>query len=156
MDKIAAVIAIVSRTPKHFFFGSAADVSGEALLVAETPLIKKVKQYESNFDSSWSELGAFLLRLSGSGETSQDEVTPLWAPLHSVQPATEATTLKTNIEAGIPLVTQLRRQGWTEDELEAMQKDEADQKAKTTSMASALLEQARIKQEQANDGDGNS
>jgi hypothetical protein len=150
IDRLANSVAIISRTPKHYFYSAGTGISGEALLAMEAPLTKKVKQREGNFGVTWSEIASFLLKLNGNGDIPPSQIKPIWEPAQSIQPFTEAQTLLTNINAGVPLVTQLKRQGWTEKDIESMQKDEEDAKSKTTSMASALLEQARIKQEQEN------
>lgn len=153
IDKLANSVAIISRTPKHYFYSAGTGISGEALLAMEAPLTKKVQQREGNFGVTWSEIAAFLLKLNGNGDIPPSQIKPIWEPAQSIQPFTEAQTLLTNINAGVPLVTQLKRQGWTEKDIESMQKDEEDAKSKTTSMASALLEQARIRQEQGNPPD---
>jgi len=150
IDKLANSIAIISRTPKHYFYNSGAGISGEALIAMESPLTKKVEQREENFGVTWAEIGSFLLQLSGFGEVPQSQITPIWEPPQSIQPFTEAQTTQTNVNAGIPLITQLKRQGWTESDIKAMQKDEQEAKAKTTSLAAALLEDLRKKQEQSN------
>ena len=38
MDKLAQAMAIISKTPKHFFFAQDVDPSGEALITMEAPL----------------------------------------------------------------------------------------------------------------------
>jgi hypothetical protein len=150
IDKLASSIAIISRTPKHYFYGAGTGISGEALLAMEAPLIKKVKQRQENFAVTWQEIGAFLLKLETGRDVPPEDLTVTWEPAGSVQPYTEAQARKTSVDAGIPLVTELRREGWGEDELAQMKKDEDDAKAKTTAMATALLDKARVDQEQQN------
>ena len=73
IDKIANSIAIISRTPKHYFYNTGADVSGEALLAMESPLIAKVEQYQEVFGVAWKELGSFILQMNGS-QVSPDDI----------------------------------------------------------------------------------
>jgi hypothetical protein len=150
MDKIANSIAIITRTPKHYFFSAGSGISGEALLAMEAPLVKKVKQRQEAFSVIWQEIGAFILKLETSKEVDPSTLTVVWEPAGSIQPYTEAQARKTSVDAGIPLNTQLRREGWSADEIAQMEKDKEDEDEKQTSMASALLERARIRDEQTN------
>jgi hypothetical protein len=143
IDKIANSIAIISRTPKHYFFNAGASLSGEALIAMEAPLNKKVGRLEENFGIIWQELAAFLLKLSGKGDVPVTSITPTWEPIQSIQPYTEAQTRKLAVDAGIPLPTQLRREGWNEAELKQMEADQKAAKAKQTSEAAALLDKMR-------------
>lgn len=127
IDKISNSIAIISRTPKHYFFNAGASLSGEALLAMEAPLTKKVKRYQEIFGVTWQELGAFLLQLSGSGTADPTEITPVWKPAESIQPLTEAQVVQMETSAGIPLVTSLKRRGWSESDIQQMQKDQEEE-----------------------------
>jgi hypothetical protein len=122
IDKLASSIAIISRTPKHFFFAQGGDPSGEALIAMESPLNKKVRQRQEQFGATWQEIGAFLLRLQGVTVDPAD-LTVVWEPAETVQPLTQAQVLQTETAAGIPLVTALKERGWSEAKIEGMQKD---------------------------------
>jgi len=150
MDKLANSIAIISRTPKHYFYNSGTALSGEALLAMEAPLNKKVARLEAGFGVIWQELAAFLLKLSGKGDVPATSITPTWEPVQSVQPYTEALTRKSAVDAGIPLITQLRREGWDEAALKQMEADEREAKTQATSEAQILLAKIRQDQAQAN------
>lgn len=150
IDKIANSIAIISRTPKHYFFTTGGDPSGEALLAMEAPLTKKAHKKQKRFGVVWQELGAFLEKLSGGAEVRPADITPVWEPAQSIQPLTEAQTTQANVTAGIPLVTTLKRQGWSETDIQAMLKDAKEAEAKQTSLAQAMLAQARVESEQSN------
>jgi len=150
IDKLANSIAIISRTPKHYLFGTGGSLSGEALLAMEAPLNKKVAKLEDNYGAVWQEVASFLLLLSGKGEVSPSSIKPIWQPPESVQPLTEAQARKTAVEAGVPLVTELKREGWTDDEIAAMQKDAEEAKKGTATTATALLDTLRIRDAQAN------
>jgi len=148
IDKIANAMAVITRTPKHYFMAQAgANVSGEALIAMEAPLNKKSEGLQNIYGATWKEVGAFLAQLLGYPVTPYD-LSVLWETAQTVQPLTEATARKTSVDAGIPLVTQLRREGWTQQELDDMAKDEQAAQAKQTSMAQALLAEARMRMEQ--------
>lgn len=143
MDKLASSIAIITRTPKHYLFAQGGDPSGEALIAMEAPLNRKVGQYIERFTAVWREVAAFLLRLENLAVDPMD-VTPVWEPVETVQPLTESIIRQNAIAAGIPLATALRREGWTDAELEQMQADQAEEQTRrTNSLALALLEQQR-------------
>jgi hypothetical protein len=150
IDKIANSIAIISRTPKHYFYNAGASLSGEALIAMEAPLNKKVGRLEEGFGVIWQELAAFLLKLSGKGDVLASSITPIWEPIQSVQPLTEAMTRKSGIDAGIPLLTLLKREGWPADALAQLEKDLKEAKTQATSEATALLAKVRQDQAQAN------
>jgi hypothetical protein len=109
----------------------------------EAPLNRKVQGYIERFTAVWREVAAFLLRLAGL-DVDPMTITPVWQPVETVQPLTESIIRQNAVSAGVPLVTQLRREGWTEAELEAMAEDQAgEQRAQTATLAAAMLEQHR-------------
>lgn len=124
IDSLAQAMAVISRTPKHYFWAQGGTPSGEALIAMEAPLNKRVEKYIKRFMATWDKLGRFLLKLDGKGDTKQ--VLAVFADHRTVQPAMEAGIRKTNVEAGIPIRTQLRNEGWTDDELAKMEADRAD------------------------------
>jgi len=152
MDKIANAIAIITRTPKHYFMTTGASISGEALLAMESPLIKKCQKRQREFGAQWQDIAQFMLQLDGVKVEASD-IWVLWERSESIQPKTEAETRQLAVNTGIPLVTVLRREGWGEDEIAAMQDDQKlMDKAKQT-VAQAVLNDLRIRQQQENPQD---
>jgi len=149
IDKIANSIAIISRTPKHYFYSAGAGISGEALLAMEAPLTKKVDQRKASFSATWKRIGQFLLKLEGIDYPLSD-IETVWEPSTSVQPKTEADTVKVWVDSGVPLTTSLSWAGKTDEEIAAMEKDKAKEKEENASMASILLQTARDRQNQSN------
>ena len=149
IDKIANSIAIISRTPKHYFYSAGAGISGEALLAMEAPLTKKVDQRKASFSATWRRIGQFLLKLNGV-EYPLSDIDVVWEPSHSVQPKTEADTVKTWVESGVPLKTALSWAGKTDEEIAAMENDKAKEKEENASAAQVLLDVARNRQNQSN------
>jgi hypothetical protein len=119
MDKIANAIAIITRTPKHYFLATGADLSGEALLAMEAPLVKKCKKRQNLFASQWQDIAAFIAQLEGL-TVEPDNITCLWDRPESLQPLTEAQVRQTAVNTGIPLEVMLKREGWTDEEIKAM------------------------------------
>jgi hypothetical protein len=115
-------MAAISGTPRHYFEGQGANISGEALHTMEGPLIAKVEQYQQAFGETWADVMAFCLAVEGA-RVDRDAIECVWADPHTVQPQSRATTRKINVEAGIPIINQLRDEGWTEEQIEQLQQD---------------------------------
>jgi hypothetical protein len=150
MDKLAFAIAVITRTPKHYFFQTGGDPSGEALLTQESPHNKKCERYIRRMANTWQRVGAFLLKIDSGVVIPPEQIDPHFEDPATVQPKTRADIRKVDIESGIPLVTVLRREGWNEDELLQLQKDKAaDKSAASASLAQSLMEAQRRMQQGA-------
>jgi hypothetical protein len=113
IERLAGAMATISRTPRHYFSGTGGDPSGEALAAMESPLVAKVLTIQTRLTTTWNALLAFGW---GGG-------TIIWYDPHTVQPMMQASIRKANVEAGIPIMTVLRDEGWTKDQLEKMVED---------------------------------
>lgn len=152
MDKLAASIGIISRTPKHFFVKLPThEVSGEALLALEAPLNKKCARYIEHFTPTWRRIAAFMLKVSGI-DVDPLAITPLFDRPETVQPRTQAEIRQMNAQAGVPLVTTLRDEGKSEFYIEQMLKDRRQQELAGADLAKAYLEQARRQMDQEEGG----
>lgn len=141
MDNIATKIAVITRTPKHYLL-QAGDVSGEALLAMEAPLTRKAVKYAERLAVSWRRAMVFALALSGRTVDAKD-IEVAWADERTIQPFMEAQARKTNVEAGMPLVTQLRGEGWSDAELEQLATDQDDAESRSTNIADVAMQAAR-------------
>ena len=128
MDKLATSIAIVSRTPKHYFFAQGGDPSGEALIAMEAPLVKKCEHYGELFGQVWRELGEFMLAATGIA-VAPGAVSAVWDTMQTQQPISSTTALLNYVKATMPLVTALRELGWGPDEIQQMEDDKASEPA---------------------------
>jgi hypothetical protein len=138
---LAESIAIISHTPKHYMTG-ASQPSGEALLAMEAPLVKKVQHYTELFGATWRDLACFYCKLQGIDLRPQD-VTPVWEQLEAAQPAMSADSRLKNTQAGMPLKTVLRDEGWGPDELAQLEIDQKDQaKAQPPTLGEVALKAA--------------
>ena len=143
MEKLASGMAVTSRTPKHYFWAQGGDPSGEALMAMEAPLVKKCLRYIERFEAGWARLGWLLLRLDGMDVPALSVTATFDAP-ETVQPKTHADIRKLSVQAGMPLRTGLRREGWTDEELAEMDADSAaDQELAASSLAAAMMRQQR-------------
>lgn len=140
IDRLAASIGIITQTPRHYFFQQGGDPSGEALIAMEAPLVRKVQKYQAALGATWRELSAFLL----NAQTLTMDITPLWDTAETVQPLTQAQIRQLNVAAGIPIVTTLRDEGWTEADLEQLQADKDEESARQqNTLAMSLMNAQR-------------
>lgn len=122
IDQRANTIAVISRTPKHYFFSQGGDPSGESLIVQESPLNKKVKRYVNRLSATWRKVAAFLLQLDGVA-VDETAIEPMFSRVETIQPMTEAQIRQTNVNAGVPLITVLKWEGWTQKDIDEMLAD---------------------------------
>lgn len=122
IDNIAANIAIITRTPKHYLLSQGGDPSGEALIAMEAPLNKKAQATIDREKPVWSELASYLLLLDEQTVDAAD-IDPIFDKPATVQPMTAAQIRLTDTQAGISILTQLRDEGWTDEQLEQLEKD---------------------------------
>jgi hypothetical protein len=156
IDKWTTAIAIISRTPKHYFFGQGGDPSGEALIAMEAPLNHKAQKYITRWTATWSELAQFMMQVAGMGVIADDAIIPIFEEPETVQPYTQALIRKESVAAGIPLMWQMEQEGYTEQELDDL---EAARQEETTgqqqSLALALTNaQRNFDQNGATNGNG--
>jgi hypothetical protein len=144
MDSLSQSLSIISRTPKHYLMLAGGTPSGDALLAMEAPLVKKVGKRIAGYEVEWKNLMQFLLKLEGI-EIETSDITAVWEPVETVQPLAEAQTIKTEGEAGIPLLTSVRRRGWDSADIDQLQQDLADKEVKETSIAKQVLNEMRMK-----------
>lgn len=150
IDKIASSIAIISRTPKHYFYQSGSDISGEALMAMEAPLVAKVERYQESFEVTWKALGSFLAKLQGVAVPAKD-IDIIWNPPQSVQPKTEADVMKVLKEVGIPLDIVLKWAGKTETEIKEISGVLNKEKEESRTQAQLMLERLRLQNAQSNE-----
>lgn len=154
ISELATSIAVITRTPKHYFYGSTAQPSGEALLAMEAPLNKKANKLRQQFNPVWAEVGAYLLYLSGFGDVSVSEITPVWSPVESIQPKTQAEIRTENIKSGLALTTALRLEGRSADEIGQMMNEKQEAQEKETSVGDAVLNSVLARTAQINPNQG--
>lgn len=144
MDFVANKVAVVTRTPKHYLLATGGDPSGEALLVAESGLVKKATSYQRRLDPVWVEVATFLLARGGY-TTDRASVKVTWDDARTVQPIAEGQARQLAIAAGIPLEFWLEhREGWTPDEVKDMNEAAAEAQAKQSlSMGEAMVRAMR-------------
>ena len=143
IDHLAASVAVISRTPKHFIMQGSNDLSGEALIAMEAPLNKRCQDHIDKFVPVWKELIQFMLKVLGS-KVDKKDISVIFDKAETVQPKTEAEIRTSGKAAGIPLVTLLRDEGKDPAWIEQMEEDKAaETEANSASLANALMANIR-------------
>lgn len=151
MDKLASSIAIISRTPKHYFFSQGGDPSGDALITMEAPLVKKAKRRMANFGAVWQEVGSFLLRHGERPvQVESYQVVPQWEQAETIQPVVQSTVALNYKNAEVPTESALLEAGWSKEKVDAMKKARMEEKSSTSNDSQELLNRIRARQSQDN------
>jgi hypothetical protein len=149
MDKLANSIAVITRTPKHYFMDTGANISGEALIAMESPLVKKVQKIQENFSTGWKDCARFILKQSGK-QVDVTEITTIWGDIETKQPLLKAQEMESYLRMGVPLETVLKRAGWGADEIQQMLDDKKRAKLEQSDIAKQTLEILRLRDQQDN------
>jgi hypothetical protein len=157
IEHFVSAISTISKTPGNYFFKNQSHApSGEALIAMESPLNHKCQRMIEMMGNTWESVGRFLLEtysprdllpqpLSLKGEGSKKgEVRAVFEKPETVQPRTRAEIRQMNVTSGIPLVTSLRDEGWSDSQIRQMELDkDGERQAQQTSLAQALVTQQR-------------
>lgn len=146
LDHFVSALTGITGIPKHFFVSTGDAPSGEALITMESPLAKKAQRYIDRFTDVWTDIGVFLMGITGTTVDPSD-ITVNWDAVQTVPPISLASVRLTNVNAGIPIVNQLRDEGWTMSELDQLREDQLDEKVRTAGAtagptASPVVQQA--------------
>lgn len=128
ITEIANNLAVQTRTPKSYFMNLGANMSGEALVVEEAGLVKKVMKKQEAYSPEWQSVMSYLLKLQGT-EVTPSDILPVWEKAESKLPLTEAQVLQTEHNAGVPLINSFRRRGADEGEIAQLESDIKDDSA---------------------------
>ena len=154
IDHLASFIAAATRTPKHYFLEkTAGQISGEALITMEAPLVKKVMRKRELFGDTWQEVAVFAAQMLGYNIAKKD-VEIQWGNAESDQPVTETQVIKGYRDSGLPLKSALRLSGYTPDEINIIEEEMTEEKQSDADMAKAYLDYTRMVTSQQNFGEG--
>lgn len=109
-DTVRAM-ASLTNTPLHYFEKTGNVPSGQALRVAEAPLMKKVKTRQAAFGQAWRDLFLFVLRANGINADVQVE----WANVESMDALEELDAMLKKRNVGMSIAQVLREAGYDED-----------------------------------------
>ena len=149
IEALAQSISSITRTPRHYFEHTSTQISGEALITMEAPLVKKVGQKRELYGDVWQEVGQFALLVNGY-VIRKNDVQPQWGQAEADQPLTEAQILTNYRSAGLPLRSALRICGYTDAEIALVEEEAAAEKQAQADLAALYLETARAESAQEN------
>jgi hypothetical protein len=142
IEALAQSISSITRTPRHYFEHQSTQISGEALITMEAPLVKKVQQKRELYGDVWQEVGAFALLAMGY-VVRKNDIQPQWGKAEADQPLTETQIIMNYRSAGLPLKSALRLSGYTQAEIDIIEAEKAEERAEQEDLAGLYLEQAR-------------
>lgn len=122
-DTVRAM-ASLTNTPLHYFEKTGNVPSGEALRVAEAPLIKKVDRRKESFGATWRELFRFVLRLSGINADVQVK----WADVESLDELERWDLAAKERNVGVSLRQVLREMGYDDEVIERIIEEAVDER----------------------------
>lgn len=103
-------MASLTNTPLHYFEKTGNVPSGEALRVAEAPLIKKVNRRQQSFGQTWRDIFRFVLRASGINEDVQVK----WHQVESLDELERLDAMLKKRNVGMSIAQVLREAGYDE------------------------------------------
>ena len=109
------LMAQTTKTPLHLVDESGDEPSGESRRRKEAPLTKAVKDYSKMFGAVWGELASFALKVDGFDGR---DVKASFAPAEVVADSEGWATIKSKIEAGVPVRQALVEAGYTDDQVD--------------------------------------
>jgi hypothetical protein len=128
MEPISALkqaIATLTNTPFHYLEKSFVVSGGEALRVAEAPLLKKVADRQTSFGATWRELFNFILRVEGISARLEVK----WDLVESLDALGQWDVMLKKINAGLSHRQALREAGYEEKDIERIMAERAQEAA---------------------------
>jgi len=136
-------IAGTTRTPQHLFQITGGDPSGEALKVAETGLVKKALNRQVGFGSSWEDAMAMAYRLEATFGTNPGALTERfevgWADPETRNQDMFIASLEKKQNLGVPQAQLWREMGYDQEQIQQMQTDQDEEKARSSNLGSQIL-----------------
>ena len=142
LEQLINQIGAISRTPRHFFLHTTSQQpSGEALIAQEAPLNARVGDRVRAFTPAWRRALRLMATIDHVSEA--DILQPVWKPVETMQPLTEATVLKTLRDAGMPLTAAMRQVGYTQAEIDEVKELVVEEALQRRETLEAMAQQAQ-------------
>ncbi|MFE2072048.1 phage portal protein [Streptomyces misionensis] len=101
-------LATITETPVHYFEPTGNVPSGEALRVAEAPLVKKVRTRQLSFGATWREVFSGILAIGGFKEDVQVH----WKAVETFDTKESWEIAYKKIQTGLPFAQTMLEQGY--------------------------------------------
>lgn len=115
---IVRAMASLTETPLHYFEKTQTP-SGNALRVAEAPLLKKVADREASFGATWREIFRFILKVEGINA----DVQVFWKTIESLDEMERWDVILKKINSGLSHRQALREGGYADDQIEKIMEE---------------------------------
>ena len=129
IDQAVGHIAAQTRTPQHYLIGKMANLSGDALIAAESGLVQKTAQKTTWFGAALREMFR-LICLAQGNESKAKAVSSgrvLWADIPTASPAAKSALIQSLKTAGFSFHFIASKYGLTPDEIaEEMERREEE------------------------------
>lgn len=109
-------MASITNTPLHYFERTGNVPSGEALRVAEAPLMKKVADRQQSFSAAWRDMFRFILRVEGINADVQVK----WAAVESLDSLDAWDVMLKKRNAGVPMRQVFLEAGYDDEIIDQM------------------------------------
>lgn len=123
-------IARVSRTPLHYFTMEGNMPSGESMKTADGPLLAKVEDRQTSWGMVWADVMRFALQVTGINDAEPE---PVWI---DTTPRSETEQIQNAAmkvdKLGIDRATALKEIGYSDEEIEAIQKAKKEESDEAT------------------------
>lgn len=128
INSLKQSMAALTDTPFHFLEKSLNVSGGEALRVAEAPLMKKVADRQASFGATWKELFKFILKVEGIPKVRLEVQ---WE-IHESMDETERWDIQLKkLNAGLSHAQVLREMGYAEADITRILEERAAETANT-------------------------
>lgn len=124
IEKSVKAMAGLTQTPMSYFDKSS-NQSGEAGRAGEAPLVKKIKDREASFASTWKELLGFVLKI----DKINSKVEVRWTNPESLDNLDFWDVQLKKINAGLSHRQALREAGYEEDEIDRIMEERQQEAA---------------------------
>jgi len=101
-------MATITATPLHYFEPTGNVPSGEALRVAEAPLVKKCKSRQLSFGATWREVFSFILDAAGYREDVQVH----WRAVETFDTKEAWEIARVKAQVGLPFAQNMAEMGY--------------------------------------------
>jgi hypothetical protein len=146
IDRIELAISGVSRTPSYYLrpVGGSDVPSGEALKQLESGLVRRAEERQLVFGQAWEDVFALAYRVNQVfGPRLPDvpdmSLTVTWQDANVRNELAEAQTAEAHQRLGVPQVELWRRMGYTPEQIERFQQEQAQQEQAKVAMVTAAM-----------------
>lgn len=146
-DSFRLEMARITGTPPHFMSLEKAMPSGEALKVAEGRLIKKIEATTEAFGPSWVDVLRLAAAMDGELPSIPDDdysFKPVWGAASPHNPLLDSETQLVKQQVGVSKKQSLRELGYSDDEIEKMMAEVAQEKIDEAAAAMQGAQQALL------------